>query len=75
MIYIYILVAIAGIAIGIFATYIAIIGKTAWGTLRIDTTNPTKELYRIDIDGNFDNISKEKCIILKVDANADLSQK
>ena len=75
MIYTYILVAMAGIAIGMFVSYMVLIGKTACGTLRIDHTNPEKDLYRIDIDGNFDNISKEKRIMLKVDNNANLSQK
>lgn len=75
MIYTYILVAMAGIAIGMFMSYMVLIGKTAYGTLRIDHTNPEKDLYRIDIDGNFDNISKEKRIVLKVDNDANLSQK
>lgn len=75
MIYTYILVATAGIAIGMFVSYMVLIGKTAYGTLRIDHTNPEKDLYRIDIDGNFDNISKEKRIVLKVDNDANLSQK
>ena len=75
MIYTYILVAMAGIAIGMFVSYVLLIGKTAYGTLRIDHTDPEKDLYRIDIDGNFDNISKEKRIVLKVDNDANLSQK
>ena len=75
MIYTYILVAMAGITIGMFVSYMVLIGKSAYGTLRIDHTNPEKDLYRIDIDGNFDNISKEKRIVLKVDNDANLSQK
>lgn len=75
MIYTYILVAMAGIAIGMFVSYMVLIGKTAYGTLRIDHTDPEKDLYRIDINGNFDNISKEKRIVLKVDNDANLSQK
>ena len=75
MVLTYILVAIAGILVGIFASYIFQAVQTAYGTLRIDHTDPEKDLYRIDIDGNFDNISKEKRIILKVDNDADLSQK
>lgn len=75
MIYTYILVAMAGIAIGMFVSCMLLIGKTAYGTLRIDHTDPEKDLYRIDIDGNFDNISKEKRIVLKVDNDANLSQK
>lgn len=75
MVLTYILVGIAGVLVGIIASYIFQVVQTAYGTLRIDHTDPEKDLYRIDIDGNFDNISKEKRIILKVDNNADLSQK
>lgn len=75
MVLTYILVAIAGVLVGILASYVFQVVQTAYGTLRIDHTDPEKDLYRIDIDGNFDNISKEKRIILKVDNNADLSQK
>lgn len=75
MVLTYILVAIAGVLVGIIASYVFQVVQTAYGTLRIDHTDPEKDLYRIDIDGNFDNISKEKRIILKVDNNADLSQK
>ena len=75
MVLTYILVAIAGVLVGIIGSYVFQVVQTAYGTLRIDRTDPEKDLYRIDIDGNFDNISKEKRIILKVDNNADLSQK
>ena len=75
MVLTYILVGIAGVLVGIIASYVFQVVQTAYGTLRIDHTDPEKDLYRIDIDGNFDNISKEKRIILKVDNNADLSQK
>ena len=75
MILTYILVAIAGVLVGIIGSYVFQVVQTAYGTLRIDHTDPEKDLYRIDIDGNFDNISKEKRIILKVDNDADLSQK
>ena len=75
MVLTYILVAIAGVIVGIVASYVFQVVQTAYGTLRIDHADPEKDLYRIDIDGNFDNIAKEKRIILKVDNDADLSQK
>lgn len=43
------------------------------GTLRIDHSNPEKDIYRFDID-DLDVLSKKKKIILNVDNNADLSQ-
>ena len=48
--------------------------KSATGTLLIDHSNAEKDVYRFDID-NLDNLSKKKHIILRVDNNADLSQK
>ena len=44
------------------------------GTLRIDHSNPEKDVYRFEID-KIDKLSKRHRIILKIDNNADLSQK
>lgn len=44
------------------------------GTLRIDQSNPEKNIYRIELD-KLDIVSKKKHIYLKVDPKADLSQK
>ena len=44
------------------------------GTLRIDHSDPEKDVYRIEID-DLDGLSKKRHVILKVDNNADLSQK
>ena len=44
------------------------------GTLRIDHSNPEKDTYRFDL-GNLDALNKRKRITLKIDHNADLSQK
>lgn len=43
------------------------------GTLRIDRSNPEKDVYRFDID-KLDNLHEKKRIVLKIDPNADLSQ-
>lgn len=43
------------------------------GTLRIDHSNPKKDVYRFEID-DLDALSKKKRIVLKVDNNADLSR-
>lgn len=43
------------------------------GVLRIDRTNPNKEIYRIEID-DLESLHKKKYVIIKVDPNADLSQ-
>ncbi len=42
------------------------------GTLRIDHSNPEKDVYRFEID-DLDKLSTKKHIVLKVDNTADLS--
>ena len=44
------------------------------GTLKINHSDPEKDIYSIDIH-DLDKLSKKKLIILKIDNNADLSQK
>ena len=69
---------VIGIIVGVTVTGIfsAILVKvrTSYGTLKIDNSNPEKDIYRFDVD-DLDGLSKKKHIILKVDNNADLSQK
>ena len=66
------------IAIGVISVLIIkdiifyIINKV--GTLKIDHSDPEKDIYRIDIN-DLDKLSKKKLIILKINNNADLSQK
>ena len=53
-----------------------LIGKLqkAHGVLKIDRYHSDKELYRFEID-NLDELAKKKFIVLRVDNDADLSQK
>lgn len=44
------------------------------GTLRIDHSNPGKDLYRFEID-NLDLLDKKQRVMFTIDHNADLSQK
>lgn len=69
-IYIWIVV---GAAVALIITEIIMYVSAANGTLRIDHSDPEKDIYRIEID-NLDKLSKKKRIILKVDNDADLSQ-
>lgn len=48
--------------------------RKAYGVLRIDHSSSEKDVYRFEID-NLDVLSKKKFIVLKVDNNANLSQK
>ena len=53
-----------------------LVGKLqkAYGVLKIDRYHSDKELYRFEID-NLDELAKKKFIVLRVDNDADLSQK
>lgn len=53
--------------------YFRATSKTS-GTLRIDRTNPDKDIFRFDVD-DLDSLANKKKINLKVDNNAKLSQK
>ena len=53
--------------------YFRVTSKTS-GTLRIDSTNPDKDIFRFDVD-DLDSLANKKKINLKVDNNAKLSQK
>lgn len=43
------------------------------GTLKIDHSNPEKDIYRLEID-DLEGLSKKRKIVLKVDNGANLSQ-
>lgn len=45
----------------------------AHGTLRIDHSNPEKDVYRFEID-DLEKLNKKAYIELKIDHHADLSQ-
>lgn len=47
---------------------------TTTGTLRIDHSNPNKDLYRFEIN-DLDNLKNKKRVVLRIDHHADLSQK
>lgn len=65
---------IGGVIAGLFIMFFFITRINVAGTLKIDHNNPEKDIYRFVID-DFDVLMKKKRIILKVDDNADLSQK
>ena len=46
--------------------------KAGTGILRIDHSNPKKDIYRFDVD-NLDDLSSKDKLIMKIDHNADLS--
>lgn len=58
-----------GVVIGVLLDRI----RTA-GTLRIDHSNPDKDVYRFEIN-DLDSLNKKKHIVLTIDHHADLSQR
>ena len=44
------------------------------GTIRIDHSNPEKDVYRLEVD-DLGSMDKKRTIVFKIDHNADLSQK
>ena len=70
----YYLVFTLGVIFGGVITNIISGLNKGYGVLRIDSSNPKKDVYRIEFD-NLENLSKRKYIMLKVDANANLSRK
>ena len=59
-----------GIVVGIVIA--GILRPQLFGTLKIDHSNPDKDVFRLEID-DIDKLNGRKRIILKVDNNADLS--
>lgn len=63
---------IGGILIGAILYKLIFMFRSRKGVLRIDHSNPEKDVYRFEIDGIADTSTKR--FILKVDHDADLSQ-
>lgn len=59
---------VTGLIIGL------IFSRKSAGVLKIDHSNPGKDVYRFEID-DLDSLSNKKKIVIRVDNNADLSQK
>jgi len=68
------LLFLGGLLIGIALTGLFFVFKTGSGVLKIDHSNPEKDVWRFEIDGAvLDKINKKTRIELKIDHNADLS--
>ena len=65
---------VLGVVIGILAYEVIRRIFVEQGTLRIDHSNPEKDLYRFDID-DLDGLNKKTQIVLRIDHNANLSRK
>lgn len=63
----------AGVLVGSIIYAIIQGVSMAHGTLRIDHSDPEKDVYRLEI-GDLDKLNKKRYIELKIDHHADLSQ-
>lgn len=64
-----VLIWVLGIICGIVVAYLI----KSDGVLKIDHSNPAKDVYRFEIDDLY-NLKRKKKILLKIDHHADLSQ-
>ena len=64
---------LAGAICGGIIVNVIFILKTTYGVLRIDHSNPEKDIYRLEIN-DLEHVSSKKRIALTVDNNANLSQ-
>ena len=65
---------IAGACVGVIVYALMQRIFAAHGTLRIDHSNPEKDLYRFEID-DLEKLNSKSYVELKIDHHADLSQK
>ena len=63
---------VIGMFIGITIMIVIYHTKKTTGTLRIDHSNPEKDVYRFELD-RIEDLSNSLRVVLKVDHNADLS--
>lgn len=68
-----ILICVLGFIFGCLATYWIIYIGRARGILRIDHSNPEKDLYRFEID-DLSTLDNKRSIELRIDHNADFSR-
>ncbi len=64
---------LAGVAVGAIGTVVVYSLLPAAGTLRIDHSNPEKDVYRLEID-KLETLPRRSRLVLKIDNNASLSQ-
>ncbi|MBO5906198.1 MAG: hypothetical protein J6Q84_07260 [Kiritimatiellae bacterium] len=64
---------VIGMIVGCLIGWIIFVAQSRIGTLKIDHSNPEKDIYRLCVD-DLDKLPKKRIVVLKVDNNADLSQ-
>lgn len=68
-----ILIFLVGFCVGMLVNEIILYFKKNDGQLKIDYSNPEKDIYRLELD-DIDSLDRKRTITLKIVHNADLSQ-
>ena len=68
------LMCVVSSLVGSIVTVLIIFLKSVRGTLRIDHSDPNKDMYRLELD-DLDVLTRKKLVILDIDNHANLSQK
>lgn len=68
------LMCVVSSLVGSIVTVLIIFLKSVRGTLRIDHSDPNKDMYRLELD-DLDVLTRKKLVILDIDHHANLSQK
>lgn len=67
--------AFLGLLLGLSASAYKASGAGVNGTLQIDPNDPTKAIYRLQLNEDLSNLANKTSITLKVDPNVDLTSK
>lgn len=70
---VYILILVLALISSMVTNIVFFIRYKNVGTLKIDISDPSKDVYRFEVD-DIDALMNRKRIVLNVDSNADLSQ-
>ena len=68
------LMCVVSSLMGSIVTVLIIFLKSVRGTLRIDHSDPNKDMYRLELN-DLDVLTRKKLVILDIDHHANLSQK
>jgi len=62
-----------GVLLGMSSASYIKSGADTDGTLQVDTSSPEKDIYRLQLNSNLENLAEKAKVTLKVDPNANLS--
>ena len=63
-----------GVFIGVTVSSIIQHVESSYGTLHVDSSDPDKDIYRLDVHGELVELRKKKYVVLRVNKDVNLSQ-